>query len=84
MKIQVLGPGCRNCQNLAANTEKEASQLGLEYDLEKVTSPNDIAKFGIIRTPALAIDGKVKIMGRVADVAEITTILTTFLMQEYS
>jgi len=78
-KLQILGPGCHNCRNLAANTEKAAQQLGMEFDLEKVTSPMDIARFGVMRTPALAIEGNVKVMGRVPDVAEIVTILSTWL-----
>ncbi len=77
VKLQILGPGCRNCQNLAANTETAARQLGLEYELEKIASPNDIIRFGIVRTPALAINGQVKVSGRVPEVAEITTILTS-------
>jgi small redox-active disulfide protein 2 len=79
MKLQILGPGCRNCQSLAANTESAARQLGLEYELEKITSPLEIARFGIVKTPALAIDGQVKVSGRVPDVTEITTILTSWM-----
>lgn len=81
MKFQILGPGCHNCRNLAANTENAAQQLGLEYEMEKVTAPNDIARFGIVRTPALVVDGQIKVMGRVPEAAEISTILTTILQQ---
>lgn len=82
VKLQILGPGCINCRNLAANAENAAQQLGMEYELEKITSPLEISRFGLVKTPALAIDGKIKVMGRVPDVSEITTILTTFLQSE--
>lgn len=82
MKLQILGPGCMNCQNLAANAEAAAKHLGLEYNLEKVTHPNDIAKFGIVRTPVLVVDGKIKSTGKVLTVAEVTTILATCAMED--
>ena len=71
MKIQVLGTGCPKCKQLAENAENAAKELGVEYELEKVTDINDILAFGIMMTPGLAIDGEVKVSGKVASVEEI-------------
>ena len=70
-KIQILGTGCPKCEKLAENTEEAARQLGIEYTIEKVTGINDIMEFGVMMTPALAIDGEVKVVGRVASIEEI-------------
>ena len=64
-KLQILGTGCAKCQKLAEETEAAAKTLGIEYELEKVTDINDIMKFGVIMTPALAVDGEVKVSGKV-------------------
>lgn len=74
-KIQVLGTGCAKCTKLAANAEAAAQALGIEYELEKVTDINDIMAFGVMMTPALALDGQVKASGKVLDVAEIQELL---------
>jgi len=79
MRIQVLGPGCSKCKELTKRTETAVQHLGLEWVVEKVTDLNEIMKFGIMMTPALAIDGTVKIAGRVPTEREIQTILTTAL-----
>ena len=70
-KVQVLGTGCPKCQQTAANAKAAAQAAGLQIDLVKVDKPADIAKFGVMFTPALAIDGDVKVSGRVPDVDEI-------------
>ena len=70
-KIQILGTGCAKCRMLAANAEAAIKDLGIEASLEKVTSINEIMKFGVMTTPALAVDGQVKVAGRVATVEEI-------------
>ena len=77
MTIQILGTGCAKCKQLTEHAEAAARNLGLEYHLEKVTDIKDIMQFGVMATPALAIDGTVKLVGRVATPAEIQTILTT-------
>jgi len=77
MKIQILGTGCAKCKQLTEHAETAVRNLGLDYQLEKVTDIRDIMKFGVMATPALAIDGTVKLVGRVATPAEIQTILTT-------
>ena len=75
MKIQILGTGCPKCKKLAELTEKAAKELGMEYELIKVTQINDIMNFGVMSTPALAVDGMVKFAGRVPSVEEIKTYL---------
>jgi small redox-active disulfide protein 2 len=74
-KIQILGTGCAKCQKLADNTKQAADNLGLDYELEKVTDINDIMKFGIMSTPGLAVDGKVVLVGKVPAPADIEGLL---------
>jgi len=71
MKIQILGGGCPKCEKLAKNAEEAAKALGLDYELEKITDMNRYAEFGVMMTPALAVDGEVKVMGKVASVKDI-------------
>lgn len=77
IRLQVLGPGCARCQNLAAETKAAADSLGVPHTLEKVTDIQEIMKFGVMATPALVVDGTVKAAGRIPSAAEITTWLTT-------
>jgi len=70
-KIQVLGTGCPKCKKLAQNAEAAAKALGIEYEIEKVTDINDIMSFGVMMTPALAVDGRVKIVGKVPSPEDI-------------
>ena len=74
-KIQILGPGCPNCRRLAELTERVARELGLDYELEKVTDILEITRFGVMATPGLAVDGKVLVSGRVPSEAEIREML---------
>jgi small redox-active disulfide protein 2 len=74
-KIQILGTGCPKCKKLAENTEAAVKELGVEYDIEKVTKINEIMKFGVMVTPALAVDGQVKVVGKVASPDEIKGML---------
>ncbi len=76
MKIQILGTGCAKCKQLTEHAETAAHNLPLDYQLEKVTDIKDIMQFGVMATPALAIDGTVNLAGRVATPAEIQTLLT--------
>ncbi|WP_163338452.1 thioredoxin family protein [Desulfopila sp. IMCC35008] len=75
MKIQVLGPGCPKCNEVAKNAIEAAQAVGLDYEIEKVTDFNDIIKFGVMMTPGLAIDGEVKCVGKVPTVDEIKAML---------
>ena len=75
MKIQVLGTGCKKCTALAENAKVAAAQLGVEADIEKVTDMAEIAKAGVMSTPALRIDGEVVSMGKLLTAAEIEALL---------
>lgn len=74
-KLQVLGTGCPKCKQLAQTTETAAKELGIEYELIKVTDINEIVSFGVMSTPALVVDGVVKLAGKVPPVAEIKKLL---------
>ena len=74
-KLQILGTGCPKCKTLAANTEAAARELGLEYEMVKVTDINEIMRFGVMMTPALAVDGVVKSYGRVLSTQEIKKLI---------
>jgi small redox-active disulfide protein 2 len=73
--IQVLGTGCKKCSLLQENAEAALKELGLDADVQKIEDINEIIKFGVMSTPALAIDGEVKIVGRVATPEEIKAVL---------
>jgi len=70
-KIQILGTGCPKCKKLAENVKATAKELGIEFEIEKVTDINEIMKFGVMMTPALAVDGEVKAVGKVLSPGEI-------------
>jgi small redox-active disulfide protein 2 len=74
-KIQILGPGCKRCVLLADTAKKAADELGLQYELEKITDINRFAEFGIMFTPALVVDGQVKVAGKVPSVEEVKKLL---------
>jgi len=75
MKIQILGSGCARCRALTAVTEQAAQDMGLDYELEKVTDIKRYADFGIMFTPALVVDGAVKLSGRVPSLDETKKLL---------
>ena len=74
-KIQILGTGCRKCGLLADTTEQAAKALGLDYTIEKVTDLQAIAAFGVMYTPALVVDGTVKLAGKVPSLDEARKLL---------
>jgi len=74
-KLQVLGTGCLKCKKLAENAEAAAKAAGIEYQMEKVTDLEEIMKFGVMVTPALVVDGVVKVVGKVSDVSAIKAML---------
>jgi small redox-active disulfide protein 2 len=74
-KLQILGTGCAKCRLLTEHTEQAARALGIEYALEKVTDIDDIVAFGVMATPALVVDGEVKVAGRVPSAASIKALL---------
>lgn len=75
MKIQILGTGCPKCKQLTENTQEAIKALGLDAEIEKVTDINEIMKFGVMMTPALAVDGNVKSVGKVLSPADIQKLL---------
>ena len=70
-KLQILGTGCPKCNQLAERTEQAAKELGLEYEIVKINKINDIMSFGVMNTPALAVDGEVKVAGKLPDLEKI-------------
>ncbi len=75
MKIQILGTGCPKCKKLTELAENAAKELGLEYELEKVTDINDIMNFGVMATPGLALDGKVVLAGKLPSSEHVKELL---------
>jgi len=74
-KIQVLGMGCPKCKQLADNAEAAAKELGLEYTVEKVSDIEEIMKFGVMMTPALVVNGEVKLVGKAPPPEDIKKLL---------
>ena len=74
-KLQILGTGCAKCLNLAKATEAAAKELGLDYELDKVTDILRFADFGVMITPALVVDGRVVVTGKVPGHAELLALL---------
>lgn len=75
MKIEILGTGCPKCSQLAANAEAAARELGMDFELKKVTNLSEIASYGVMVTPALAVNGEVKLVGKVPSQAQIKELL---------
>ena len=74
--LQILGTGCPKCRKLAEATEDAAKNLGIDYKLEKVTDITAIMSYGVMMTPALAVDGKVKVSGKIPSAEELRNILS--------
>jgi small redox-active disulfide protein 2 len=75
MNILVIGPGCTRCKTLAQLTEQAVKELGVTAEINKVTDLKQIMALGVMMTPALAVDGKVKLAGRVPSLEEIKKLL---------
>ncbi len=73
--VQVLGPGCPKCEKLKKNAETAVQELGIEAAVEKVTDMDVITGFGVMMTPALVVDGEVKVVGRVPSPEDIKKLL---------
>jgi len=74
-KIEVIGTGCMKCKRLLKNVETAVKELGIDAEIRKVDDITEIMDRGVMLTPALAVDGEMKVSGRVADVAEIKRLL---------
>ena len=71
MKIQVFGTGCPKCLQLEENVKIAIEESGVDAEIEKITEINDIIKFGVMMTPALAVDGDLKFVGKLPSIKEI-------------
>lgn len=70
-KIEILGTGCKKCNDLADTAKKAAESMQIEYEIEKITDIQKIVEYGVMSTPALVVDGEVKVSGKVPSVEEI-------------
>lgn len=75
--VQILGTGCKKCVQLAENAKQAVKDAGVDATVEKIEDINQIVQFGVMMTPALAIDGQVKLVGKVATPEEIKGLLET-------
>ncbi len=75
MKIQTLGPGCHKCKKLAEVADEAAKEIGLEFELVKITDISEIMDFGVMTTPALAVDGKLLSAGSVPSIEKVKELL---------
>jgi small redox-active disulfide protein 2 len=76
MEIKVLGSGCAKCNLLEEVTKRAVAQAGIEAGIEKVTDMARIVGYGVMTTPALVVDGQVRLSGRVPSVDELVALLT--------
>jgi small redox-active disulfide protein 2 len=76
MDIAILGTGCPKCDKLTAETREVVKELGLDCEVRKVTEVAEILKYGVMLTPALVVDGKVKVVGKVPSRDEIKSYLS--------
>lgn len=76
MKIEVLGSGCKKCTNLAEHVNQVATEMGLQFELEKVTDMVRVMEYGVMSTPAIVINGEVKVAGQVPDADGIKALLS--------
>ena len=71
MKIEILGAGCFKCKKVYENVKKALEETGVDADVEKIEDMNKIINYGVMITPALVIDGKIKASGRIPNHEEI-------------
>ena len=77
MKIEILGTGCPKCEELAKNAKTAIEELGLDAEVIKVTDIVEIANRGVMMTPALSVDGDIKLVGKVATPGELKALLAS-------
>lgn len=78
MKIQILGTGCTKCKKLAELAQSVATDLKIDYEIEKITDINEIMKLGVMITPALAIENQVKFSGKIPSAEQMKRALIEF------
>jgi small redox-active disulfide protein 2 len=71
MKLTIFGSGCAKCNLLTQHAEEAANELGAAYELQKVTDMNQIIDAGVMRTPALAVDDRLVVEGKVPSANEL-------------
>jgi len=71
MKIQILGTGCSKCEKLTKHAKKAVQESGISCEVEKITDMKQIMAMGVMMTPALAVDGKIKVVGKIPSSDEI-------------
>lgn len=74
--IQILGTGCAKCEQLADAAQRAATQAGLEFEMEKVTDFTRFADFGVMITPALVVNGELKVAGKVPGVEALIKLIS--------
>ena len=75
-KVQILGTGCSKCKKLFEAAQQAAKELGIEAEVTKVEDINEIMKFGVMMTPALAVDGEIKVVGRIPKPDELKAMIS--------
>ncbi len=73
--IEICGPGCSRCKILGERAEEAAKSLGLDYTLVKVTAMPEIMARGVMSTPAMVVDGVVKVQGQIPSIEALATLL---------
>jgi len=77
VRIEILGTGCPKCEALARNAKTAIEELGLTAEVIKVTDIVEIANRGVMMTPALSVDGDIKLVGKVATPEELKTLFSS-------
>jgi small redox-active disulfide protein 2 len=76
MDLKILGTGCAKCKKLEEATKAAADELGVQYTIEKVTDIEKIMEFSVMSTPALVVNGQVKVTGRVPSVEDLKKMIS--------
>ena len=82
MKIKILGPGCAKCHQLGQTAKEVIKELGVDATIEEVKDIKKIMEYPILATPGLVVDEKLVCFGRVPTKSEVTTFITTALVNE--
>ena len=81
MEIRILGGGCARCKTLEQNVFQAAAKLNIPADIQAITDIIEISKYGVMSTPALVINGKVKTVGKVPNVAQVIELIREEMQQ---
>lgn len=76
MDLKILGTGCAKCKKLEEATKAAADELGIKYSIEKVTDIEKIMEFSVMSTPALVVNGQVKVTGRVPSIEDLKKLIS--------